>query len=205
MNLRTFLVPTLASIMLVISSCKKSKQETVYIPPAEASVIRNLVFINQVNVEKNVSYGKSVVKTTAGVNEGDFFIRLYTEPTAPGTVSESVILYIDQSHLGSNLAKGYTFGTTEPALKRVFYSYSVNESPTSAWSSLIDSKTGLVFEGLLNITSYDAKNKLISGAYDVKARRLLNDPTVPTIAGPIDPVNQCDLKLTGYFTNVRIQ
>lgn len=195
----------LGILSITITSCKKQTKETVTLPAAEGSFIRNLVFTNQVNVEKNAAYGKSVVKTAATVSDGHLQIRLYTTSNAAGAVSESVTLYIKQSHLVNNLAKGYTFGTIEPALDRIFYAYSFNESVTYTWSSLTDSETGVVFQGLLNITSYDAKNKLISGSFDVRAKRLITDPTKKQIAEPIDPLNQCDLFLTGTFSNVPVQ
>ncbi|HEX4957933.1 MAG TPA: hypothetical protein VFV46_07125 [Lacibacter sp.] len=195
----------LVGINLTHGSCKKQSNNVVMLPPAEASLIRNLVFTKQTNVEKNVSYGASQVKTTAGTDNGNFFIRLYTESNIPGTASESVVLYINESHLTSNLAKGYSFGTIEPALKRVYYTYTFHESGTSSWTSITDSGIGVVFQGVLNITSYDEKNKLVSGSYLLKARKLITDPTIKSIAEPIDPMNECDLTLTGDFSNIRIR
>jgi hypothetical protein len=194
-----------AFFMLLLISCKKQKEEAVSLPSPEASLIRNLVFINQNNLEKNVSYGASKIKPMAAIEEGQLVLHFTTASDVPVTADESVSLYINASHLNSNLAKGYTFGTAEPALKRVYYTYSFTESTTSTWGSITDSKSGVVFEGLLNITSYDIKNKLISGSFNVKARRLINDPTVKSIATPVDPANQCDLTLTGTFSYVRLQ
>jgi hypothetical protein len=190
--------------MLLVSSCRKEKPAAVSLPSPEANLIRNLVFTNLTNVEKNSSYGATVTKMSTGVEDGKLFLHLEAGETTPGRSAESVRLYINASHLAAGLAKGYTFGQTEPALKRIFYSYSFNESATSTWGSITDSGFGVVFEGLLNITSHDVKNKLISGSFQVKAKRLLNDPTVKSIAAPIDPANQCDLTLTGSFKNVKL-
>ena len=203
MTYKHFVLP-LCAIMLLVSSCRKEKPAAVQLPSPEANLIRNLVFTNLTNVEKNISYGASVTKISSGVVEGNFFLHVEAGETTPGKSAESVRLYINASHLATGLAKGYTFGQAEPALKRVFYSYSFNESATATWGSITDSKFGVVFEGLLNITSHDVKNKLISGVFEVKARRLLNDPTVKSIAAPIDPANQCDLMLTGTFKNVKL-
>lgn len=195
----------LVTMSIIAGSCKKQSNEIPLQPSAEASFIRNLVFSNQVNVEKSAVYGKSVVQTEAIVSEGNLAIRLYTTSNTPGAVSESVTLYIKQSHIGDNLAKGYTFGTVEPALNRIFYAYSVNESAIDSWASLTDSRTGIVFQGLLNITAYDTKSRRISGTFDVRAKRLIVDPTKKQVAEPIDPLNQCDLFLTGTFANVAVQ
>lgn len=203
MKCNYFVLP-LCAIVLLVSSCRKEKPAAVQLPSPEANLIRNLVFTNLTNVEKNVSYGTSVTRISTGVEDGNLVLHLEAGEVTPGKSVESVSLYINASHLGSGLAKGYTFGQTEPALKRIFYSYSFKESATSTWGSITDSKFGVVFEGLLNITSHDIKNKLISGSFLVKARRLLNDPTVKSIATPIDPANQCDLTLTGTFSNVKL-
>jgi len=194
-----------AFLVFLLTSCKKQMEEKVVLPSAEASLTRNLVFTNQINLEKNVSYGVSKIKPMASIEDGQLVLHFTTASNVPGTADESVSLYINASHVNSNLAKGYTFGTAEPALKRVYYTYSFTENATSTWGSITDSKLGVVFEGLLNITSYDVKNKLISGAFNVKARRLINDPTVKSIATPVDPVSQCDLTLTGTFSNVKLQ
>ena len=61
-----------------------------------------------------------------------------------------------------------------------------------------------MFEGKLTITAYDSKRKLISGDYEVKARNLINDPTVQSVGQPIDPVNQCDLTVSGSFKHVKL-
>lgn len=199
------LLYTCCVLAVFFTSCKKQNNDSLVIPPPEASLIRNLVFTNQFNTEKNVSYGTSKVKVNTGVEDGQFYIRFSAESNQVGTASEYVTLYINVSHLTSNLAKGYTFGSVEPALNRVYYTYFFNESATGTWGSATDSKTGVVFEGLLNITAHDPKNKLISGSFTVKARRLINDPTVRNLATPIDPVNQCDLSLAGNFKNVEIK
>ncbi len=197
-------VYTFCVLAVSLISCKKQKEAPLVLPAAEASLIRNLVFPNQSNTEKNVSYGTSDVKVATGTEDGQFYIRLAAESSVVGKASEYVTLYINASHIIPNLAKGYTFGSVEPALNRVYYTYLFNESATGTWGSATDSKTGVVFEGLLNITAHDSKNKLISGSFTVKARRLINDPTVKNLATPIDPANQCDLTLSGTFKNVRI-
>ncbi|MFY7898549.1 MAG: hypothetical protein ACOVNY_00100 [Chitinophagaceae bacterium] len=186
-------------------SCKKDNNIAISPEPIEASLIRNLVFVNQTNVEKNVSYGKAVVTATTGVDDSMFYIRLNTTNISVNTANEYITLYINQSNLQSTLAKGYTFGTAEPALKRIYYSYSFKESNTSSWSSNIDSKIGVVFEGLLNITNHNTQLKTIDGSFIIKAKRMNYDPTVNNIANPVDPLNTCDLIINGSFKNVRIQ
>lgn len=201
---RIFLICLCIGIASFISSCKKEKDVQSPAPAPEANLIRNLVFTNLTNVEKNISYGTSSVKITTGIENGNLFLYLNAGESTAGKSSESLTLYINESHLASGLAKGYTFGNNEPALKRIYYAYSFTELNNNTWGSITDSKLGVVFEGLLNITSHDTKNKLISGSFTVKARRLLNDPTVKSIAAPIDPANQCDLTLTGNFNNVKL-
>lgn len=196
---------TFCVVAFFFISCKKQKEGPLVLPAAEASLNRNLVFINQSNTEKNVSYGTSKVKVNTGAEDGQFYMRFSAESNQVDAASEYVTLYINASHLTSNLAKSYTFGSVEPALNRVYYTYFFNESATGTWGSATDSKTGVVFEGSLNITAHDPKKKLISGSFTVKARRLINDPTVRNLAAPIDPANQCDLTLTGTFKNVQLQ
>lgn len=196
---------TFCVVAFFFISCKKQKEGPLVLPAAEASLNRNLVFINQSNAEKNVSYGTSKVKVNTGAEDGQFYIRLSDESNQIGAASEYITFYINASHLTSNLTKRYTFGSVDPALNRVYYTYFFNESTTGTWGGATDSKTGVVFEGSLNITEHDPKNKLISGSFTVKARRLINDPTVRNLAAPIDPANQCELTLTGTFKNVQLQ
>lgn len=196
---------TLAGVvLLLLTACRKEAPVTPPLPAAEATLIRNLVLINQTNVEKNKSYGPAAIKSLVTLEDGQLVLHVQTASDLPGIAGESVSLYIDGRHRGTNLAGGYTVGSTEPALRRIRYSYSVTETNSGTWGSITDSRNGVVFEGLLNITSHDNRRNLISGAYYVKARRLINDPTVQHSGGVIDPLNECDLSLSGTFSNLRL-
>jgi hypothetical protein len=160
---------------------------------------------NQGNLVKQALYVNSEqLKIRAGVEADQLFFFFDATPSVNNSTGDALLLSINASNLATGLVKTYTFDQTTAASMHARYVYLVRQLNGDSWSSITDSRTGVVFEGKLIITAYDSKRKLISGQYEIKARNLIDDPTIESVGRPIDPINQCDLMVSGSFKHVKL-
>jgi len=193
-------------LTLALFSCKKNPiQLEPNLEPA-GSLTRTLVFPNQGGLVKLAHYNEfSKPETIATKADGRLSIGIIITPKTINSAGDGIVLAIDESHLQNVLIKDYDYINPSSRIVLTRYTYSYMENSGDIWGSFTDSQTGVQFEGVLHITAYDKERKLLSGSYTVMAKGLINDPTIKGIAGPIDPVNQCDLTVSGTFTNLKIR
>jgi hypothetical protein len=190
--------------LIAATSCRKPVEEMPD-PVPQTSLFRVIELPNQNNLLKQSAYvNTDLLKTTTGVQGDQLFFFFDASPEVNNSAGDALLLTINASNLETGLVKKYSFGLPEPASMHARYVYSFREGSGSTWSSFTDSRFGVVFEGELVITAYDAERKLISGHYEVKARNLINDPTVQSVGQPIDPLNQCNLTVSGSFKHVKM-
>ena len=190
--------------IIAASSCRKPVEE-IPDPVTESSLSRVILLPNQGNFVKQALYiNTNLLKPSAGVEADQLFFFFDATPTVNNSAGDALLLTINAAHLETGLVKTYTFDQSSATAMHARYVYFVNQLNGSSWSGITDSRFGVVFEGKLTITAYDSKRKLISGDYEVKARNLINDPTVQSVGQPIDPVNQCDLTVSGSFKHVKL-
>lgn len=190
--------------LIAASSCRKPVEE-IPGPVAESSLVRTIVLSNQGNLVKEALYMNTAqLKVNAGVEAGQLFFFFDATPSADNSTGDALLLTINASHLETGLVNTFTFDQATATSLHARYVYAVRNSSGDAWSSITDSRFGVVFEGKLIVTAYDAKRKLISGLYEIKAKNLINDPTVRSVGAPIDPLNQCDLTVSGSFKHVKL-
>ena len=198
----------LTSLILILAlfSCKKNPIQPEPDPEPIGSLTRSLVFPNQGGLVKHAHYNEvSKPETIATKADGRLSIGIIITPKEINSAGEAIVLAIDESHLQNGLIKDYDYVNTSSRIVLTRYTYSYMENSGDIWGSFTDSQTGVQFEGVLHITGYDKYRKLIKGSYSIIAKGLINDPTKKGIAGPIDPLNQCDLTVSGTFTNVKIR
>ena len=190
--------------LIAATSCRKPVEE-IPDPVAESSLARTIVLSNQGNLVKEALYMNTAqLKVNAGVEAGQLFFFFDATPSADNSTGDALLLTINASHLETGLVNTFTFDQATATSLHARYVYAVRHSSGDAWSSITDSRFGVVFEGKLIVTAYDAKRKLISGLYEIKAKNLINDPTVRSVGAPIDPLNQCDLTVSGSFKHVKL-
>lgn len=189
--------------LIAAVSCRKPVEE-IPDPLTESSLSRVIVLPNQGNLIKQSLYINSgKLKLRAGVENDQLFFFFDATPTVNNSTGDALLLTINASNLTTGLVKTYSFNQTSSAM-HARYVYLSQQSTGDVWSSITDSRLGIVFEGNLTITAYDPKRKLISGQYEIKAKNLINDPTIQSVGQPIDPINQCDLTVSGSFKNVKL-
>lgn len=190
--------------LVAVSSCRKPV-EAITDPVAESSLSRVILLPNQGNFVKQALYiNTDQLKLRAGIEADQLFFFFDAAPSVNNSTGDALLLSINASNLATGLVKTYSFNQAAPTSLHVRYVYSSRQSSGDIWSSITDSRFGVVFEGELVITGYDSKRKLISGHYEIKAKNLINDPTVQSVGSPIDPINQCNLTLSGSFKNVKL-
>jgi hypothetical protein len=190
--------------LIAASSCRKPVEELPD-PVTESSLSRVILLSNQGNLVKQAIYiNTDQLKLRAGVDADQLFFFFDAAPSVNNSTGDALLLSISASNLETGLLKTYTFDQTAAASMHARYVYSNRQSSGDIWSSITDSRFGVVFEGKLVITAYDSKRKLISGHYEIKANNLINDPTVQSVGQPIDPINQCDLTISGSFKYVKL-
>lgn len=190
--------------LIAAASCRKPLEE-VPDPLTESSLSRVILLPNQGNLVKQALYiNTEKLKLNAAVEGDQLFFFFDATPTVNNSTGDALLLTINASNLATGLVKTYSFGQASASSMHARYVYFVQQSNGDSWSSITDSRLGVVFEGNLTITAYDPKRKLISGQYEIKARNLINDPTIRSVGQPIDPINQCDLTVSGSFKHVKL-
>ena len=193
-------------LMFALFSCKKNPIQPEPDPAPAGTLTRTLVFPNQGGLVKQAHYNEiSNPETIATKADGRLSIGIIITPKAINTAGEAIVLAIDESHLQNGLIKDYDYINPLSRIVLTRHTYSYMENSGDIWGSFTDSQAGVQFEGVLHITGYDKGRKLLSGSYSIMAKGLINDPTIKGIAAPIDPVNQCDLTVSGTFTNIKIR
>lgn len=191
-------------ILSAVTSCRKPVEELPD-PVTQKSLVRVIELPNQNNLLKQAAYvNTDLLKLSAGVQGDQLFFFFDASPEINNSAGDALLLTINASNLETGLVKKYSFSQASPASLHARYVYSFRESNGDTWSSFTDSRYGVVFEGNLTITAYDSKRKLISGQYEIKAKNLINDPTIQSVGQPIDPINQCDLTVSGSFQHVKL-
>lgn len=190
--------------LIAASSCRKPVEE-IPDPITESNLSRVILLPNQGNLVKQAIYINSdQLKLRAGIEGDQLFFFFDAAPSVNNSTGDALLLSISASNLEAGLVKTYTFDQATPSSLQVRYVYSSRQSSGDIWSSITDSRLGVVFEGKLIITEYDSKRKLISGRFEIVAKNLINDPTVQSVGQPIDPINQCDLTVSGSFKYVKL-
>lgn len=195
--------PVFILLLLALGSCKK-QAEMLPDPPVEAAFSRKLTFPNQGNLVKDAQYqASSLTDSRAFLEEG--LLYLYLDAQGQSKAGDGILLAIDASNLQTGPLKTYRFTGSNSLIRHARYTYFFSRSDGSTWGSITDSRIGVIFEGELVITAYDATRKLVSGTFSIKAPDLINDPTRESVGQPIDPVYYCTLELSGQFRHLKIQ
>jgi len=200
---RIYQFPLFLFLLLSAASCKKPA-DSLPDPAQEASLSRSLVFPNQGNLLKGVSYGSFSVMNNRAFEENGL-LYVFLDANASDKTGDAILLGIDASNLQTGPLKTYRFAGTPDLIKHGRYTFSNTRPNGSTWGSITDSKFGVLFEGELVITAYDAERRLVSGHFSVKVSDLINDPTRESIGEPIDPIHYCTLDVEGQFRHLKIQ
>ena len=206
--MKSFMKPflSLLTFAVLLTSCSKKIKQTVADPKAEAAFTRTVVYPNQNNSENKVSYsGHALVTPRAGI-EGDLlYVGMYVMPVSPGTSGDGIWFKLDKRFLAQGLQQTYSVdGQTTPALRDTRYTHMVEKQEGGFWSSIHETSMGLKMEGTLTIAAYDAARKLVSGAFTVVIRDLINDPLKYNGYAQVDPINKNTVTITGTFRHVKL-
>jgi hypothetical protein len=190
-------------LMALFSACKKNKTETAPAPSAEYS--RTLIFPNQNNLVKAQAYTtKDRLEISAAFSEGRLGLMFLTPAKTDGSKGESIYLQLDVATASSALVRSYSPTGNNGGISNVRFAYTERNNAGDIWGSITEKAIGTIFSGSFSITKYDATHRTISGLYHIEANGLINDPTVHSVASPIDPRNSCNLMVMGSFENVQI-
>jgi hypothetical protein len=195
--------PVFLLFLLSALSCKKSSDQLPD-PAQEATLSRSLVFPNQGNLEKGAWYGGVSVMNNRAFEENGL-LYVFLDANGLDKTGDAILLGIDASNLQTGALKTYRFGGSMDLIRHGRYTFSNTRPNGSTWGSITDSKFGVLFEGELVITAYDATRRLLSGHFSVTVSDLINDPTKESIGGPVDPNNFCILRVEGQFRHLKIQ
>lgn len=190
--------------LTTIFSCSKSPA---YFPPGpEAEMTRSLLFPNQNGISKVAHYaGQNAPELKASLANDKLSILLMWLPEATNTAGEALAISISEDHLGTGLVKDYDYSGIAPGIVFTKYTYSYHSNNGNIWMNSIETGTGIRFEGVLHIQQHDKVNNTISGYYTILAKNILYDPTLENSGLPVDPLNQCNMELSGSFNNLEIQ
>ena len=195
----------LSVLAVGFTACEKNPVSEKQPDPVTTSAFtRTIQYTNQ-GTTKEAAYDTAYkIENFAVVEEDHIVLAFIAAPKIPESAGDAIAFQIDARHLTS-LAKTYTFNDRENPITYGRYTYTYQRADGSIWGSISDTEMGVKFEGFLNIQKYDATRQLISGTYKAAIKGLINDPTKNSTASPIDPINLCDVTVTGTFTNLKLQ
>jgi hypothetical protein len=186
-------------------ACEKNPVSEKHSDPITTSAFtRTIQYTNQGTIKEAVYDTTFPIENFATIEEDHIALAFIAAPKTPQSAGDAIAFQIDARHL-SSLAKTYTFNDRENPISFARYTYTYQRADGSIWSSISDTKMGIQFEGFLTIEKYDAVRQLMSGTYKAAIKGLINDPTKNNVSAPIDPINQCDVTITGTFTNLKLQ
>jgi hypothetical protein len=195
-----------AALMFVALATGCSKPKPYIQPPAAAEYSRTLQFPNQNNVLKAQAYASTDrLESTAMVSEHKLKLFFTAPPKTDGSKGEAIVFELDAHALSKDIVREYNFTNTTGKIQNVRFTYQERNNSRDIWGSFIDKAMGVIFTGSLHITRYDPQHKIISGTYLIEAQGLIHDPTARNITNQIELINQCDLKITGSFQNIKVQ
>lgn len=196
---------SLVTLVALLSACEKKIERIIEDPAPEGTLIRTINYTNQ-NTVKTASYsGNLVVEAQAALEGNHILLGVFATPKVANTEGDGVAFKIDKVYLQQGLERTYNLDAqTAPAVVSARYNYMFQKAEGGFWSSIHETTTGLKMEGTLTITDYNAERKLISGAYNMIIKDLVNDPTQISNSNPIDPINLNTVTVNGTFTNLKL-
>jgi hypothetical protein len=201
---------------LGLTACSKNDkelQEEQPEVPAAATMTRTLDF-TILGTEKDTTYTtNTLIKATArfgddaivmGAEKNVFILSVDAGPgVSTDGAGDFVQFVIDRTTLKADYLGTYTFGTPSGLpVKHVRYAYISNKVSGAYSANLAGTNMGNSMTGELTITQYDAVKNTLSGTYRITGK-LYSDPTDFSRATKWD--DECDLAVTGTFSNVKIK
>ncbi len=197
---------SLLAIVVLFAACKKNNKETIVDSPAAGEFTRTIVYTNQNNSTLKASYsGNGIVEASARIEGNLMYVGLTAMPKANGTTGDGVWFTLDKTFLQQGLAGNYNLDAqTAPAVTSARYNHMWQKENGGFWASIHETSMGLKMEGILNISSYNAERKLISGYFNLVIKDLISDPMRYDGPSTIDPQKLNTVTVTGTFDNVKI-
>lgn len=191
-------------VLTLSTSCRKSKPVNPSVPSATYS--RTLSFPNQNNLVKAQAYTSGDrLESSVGFSDGRLGLMFFAPVKTDGSKGESIYLQLDVSTASNALVRTHQLNQTAGGINNVRFAYSERNNSGDIWGSITEKAIGTLFSGTVTITRYDARQRTISGNYNIEAKSLINDPTLRSIASQIDPANLCDLRVSGTFEHIKVQ
>ena len=190
----------LTALWLTLSACSKNEEkQTLPDPPASSYLSRSFAYPEQGTVW-GVRHGNPFTITNSTLSATHLTFHSRSETVTRGG-EDAVVFIFDKARLNAGYTGTYSLGTANAPI--VAYTFSFKEADGQQWRSVLDSRTGVQYQGSFTIEKYDAERGLISGAYDVSVKDLMKDPAKNSIT--IDPNDRCNLTLSGAFTDVKVK
>lgn len=190
--------PVLFLLCLHFTACDSEQEEAQPVPLPEAEMSRTFFYVYEEpqSAEGN-SYSDMGVETYASLDTEGLNVTFGAVPRFADT--DVIHFQIAKPQLTGNYVGTYTLKSlpdTNIGAADVLYTYRRTGNSSAMLASSFST-----MDGNFTITAYNAKNKLISGTYEVKLEAAI-DPKRYDITEP--NIRRCDITIKGTFTNVRI-
>ncbi|MFD2516048.1 hypothetical protein ACFSRY_19400 [Pontibacter locisalis] len=195
--LPVFILFTFSGLVSSCDSDNSIETETV-LPATQAEMSRTFSYAyNEPQSAEIASYSTWSVETYSSLEEERLNITFSGLPKLADT--DVIHFNISKLQLLGNYIGSYALKSLpNPAAGAAQVRYTYRRDGNS--SSIIES-TFSTMDGHFTISSYDAKNKLISGSYEIRIKEAV-DPKRYDIAEPL--IRRCDITLRGSFANVKV-
>ncbi|WP_242928187.1 hypothetical protein [Pontibacter vulgaris] len=185
---KTLLYICLTSLALLNFSCDSDDKEEV-IPEMELSMDRTFMY-HDTHETKAASYASDDLQS--GFLTGNEKLTIYV-----GSEKDGISFEIADADLISGYVGNYTLKSLpnpENGKAKITYSYSTSGTSGSVMFSQANTMIGSI-----EITDYNEKHNLISGAFELR----MEDVPDPTATSPTNP-RRCDVTVTGTFENAKL-
>ena len=140
---------------------------------------------------------------SSGTEKNTFYLYFNAGPHVNNAVGDIVHFQIDRAKLKDGYVGTYTYELQATNLiHKIRYQYMVKDAQGNLQGSINETDMNTIMLGNVTISNYDAARQIISGTYSLSAA-LIDDPTTFKIG--IYPEDQCQLTVSGTFSNVKIK
>jgi hypothetical protein len=198
-------------LAISVIACNKKGEINQASHPATSTMARSLDFpIRGIKKDTNYANTNNIIASAGfsdlsplGSGKNIFYLSFNAGPHVVNTVGDFILFQIEKASLHNGYVGTYSLDQQSAyPIKNARYVYAMryaNDFDTKG--NIVEAALGAQMQGSLTIEKYDAVQNTISGSYTITAN-LNGDPT--RLEEVVDVADQCTLRVSGTFSNVKI-
>jgi hypothetical protein len=186
----------LGTSLLLATGCKEDLEDQPEpLPESSATYSRSIVYDDN-EQHRDTTFQAQHLKMYASQNAESLTIGVH-----PATSTEGISFTLDRDKLPAALTGTYTLKTLRDGTLDANVAYYYDLPASLGGGTILYASNVQHITGSLTITGYDAKRQLLDGTYTTT----LEDSSDPTVKYSTFPKWECNITISGTFTNVPLK